>query len=44
MTLEIEQKDIRYTLHHEIGLSVVPTIVDNFQKAFHLCPGLGSIQ
>lgn len=44
MTLEIEQKDIRYTLHHEIGLSVVPTIVDNFQRDFRFCPGLGPIQ
>lgn len=39
MNLELN-KDIHYTLHHEIGLSVVPTIVDNFQRAFRFCPGL----
>lgn len=37
-------KDKHCTLHHKIGLSVVPTVVDNFHRVFRFCSGMGPIQ
>lgn len=37
-------KDKHCTLHHGIGLSVVPKVVDNFHRVFLFCLGLGPIQ